>query len=97
MLGYQKAVLDAIGEVETELGNLTAETQRFAIIERARVVSEDAVRRVGENYDAGAVPQIDVLVEEQSLREIEISEIGIKAQMLQIWIRLHKALGGGWK
>jgi outer membrane protein, multidrug efflux system len=97
LLGYEKAVLNAIGEVETELSNLKAETQRFTIVQRARAASEDAVRRLHENFDVGAVSQIDVLVEELALREIEISEIRIKAQMLQVWIRLHKALGGGWK
>ncbi|MCB1094735.1 MAG: efflux transporter outer membrane subunit [Verrucomicrobiae bacterium] len=97
LLGYEKAVLNAIGEVETELSNLQAETQRLAIVQRARRASSDAVRRVRESYDAGAAPQIDVLVEEQALREIDLSEIRVKAQMLQVWIRLHKALGGGWK
>ena len=97
MLGYEKAVLHAIGEVEIELANLRAETQRLAFLQRARAASRDATRRVRENHEAGAAAQVNVLIEEQALREIEISEIRVKAQMLQVWIRLHKALGGGWQ
>jgi NodT family efflux transporter outer membrane factor (OMF) lipoprotein len=97
LLEYEKSVLHAIGEVETELANLSAESRRLQIVQRARKATADAVRRVRENHEAGAAPQVDVLIEEQALRDVEISEIRAKSQMLQVWIRLHKALGGGWK
>jgi NodT family efflux transporter outer membrane factor (OMF) lipoprotein len=97
MLSYEKAVLAAVSEVETELANLSAETRRLATIGRARAATTDAVRRVQENHKAGATPQVEVLIEEEALREIEIAEIRAKSQMLQVWIRLHKALGGGWR
>ena len=97
LLTYEKYILAAIGEVETELANLSAETQRLAIVQRARSATADAARRVRENHEAGAAPQVEVLIEEQALREIEITEIRVKNQMLQVYIRLHKALGGGWR
>lgn len=94
---YQKSVLSAIAEVETELANLSAESQQLKTIQRAIAATESATKRVRANYKAGAVAYLDVLTEEQQLREIELSEIRVKSQMLQVWIRLHKALGGGWK
>ena len=45
LLSYHKSALSAIGEVETELANLKAETQKLAIIQRARTASTSAVRR----------------------------------------------------
>jgi NodT family efflux transporter outer membrane factor (OMF) lipoprotein len=96
LLEYEKAVLAAIGEVETELASLSAETERLALVQRARAATADAVRRVRENYEAGAIPQSELLVEELALRDAEITEIRVKGQMLQVWVRLHKALGGGW-
>ena len=56
-----------------------------------------SVKRVRENRDAGAVDAIDVLVEEERLRDAEIAEIRVKSQLILSWTRLHKALGGGWK
>ena len=97
LLEYEKSVLHAIGEVETELANLSAESRRLQIVQRSRAANEEAVRRVRENFAAGASPHIDVLIEEQALRDGEIAEIRARIQMLQVWIRLHKALGGGWK
>ena len=97
MLGYEKQVLAAVGEVESELANLRAETKRLAIIQRATRARAEAARRISENHEAGAVDYIEVLLEEKSLRELEITEIRIKSQMLLLWIRLQKALGGGWK
>ena len=97
LLNYQKSVLAAIGEVETQLTHLRAETRKLAIVQRARAATAATVRRVRENHEAGAIDYAEVLIEEERLRDVEITEIRVKNQMLQLWIRLHKALGGGWK
>ncbi|MCP5535163.1 MAG: efflux transporter outer membrane subunit [Akkermansiaceae bacterium] len=96
MLRYQKSSLAAIGEVESSLANLHSETRKLAIVQRARAATASAVKRIQSNYEAGATDRIDVLVEEERLREVEITEIRVKSQMMQLWIRLHKSLGGGW-
>ncbi len=83
----------AIGEVESQLANLRAETERLAIVQRARAANAAAAKRVRDNHEAGA----NDLIEGERLRVIEITEIRTKSQMLQVWIRLHKALGGGWE
>ena len=63
----------------------------------ARSATEAAVKRVVENHESGASDYVEVLIEEERLREIAITEIRSKSQMLQVWVRLHKALGGGWE
>ncbi len=97
LLSYEKAVLAAVGEVEIELARLRAETGRLAIVQRARAATEAAVKRVVENHESGASDYVEVLIEEERLREIAITEIRSKSQMLQVWVHLHKALGGGWE
>jgi NodT family efflux transporter outer membrane factor (OMF) lipoprotein len=97
LLEYEQSVLSAIGEVETELANLEAETRRLGIVRRALDANRDAARRVRENHKAGAAAYVEVLIEEENLRDVEIAEVRIKNQILQVWIRLHKALGGGWE
>ena len=96
LLEYEQSVYAAIGEVETELNQLSAESRRLGIIQRSRAATAGAVRRVRESQQAGASPQLEVLIEEQALRDADIAEIRAKIQLLQVWIRLHKALGGGW-
>ena len=83
--------------METELANLRAETERLVIIQRARAATDSAVRRLRENEEEGAADLIEVLIEEERLRDAAIAEIRAKSQMLQVWVRLHKALGGGWE
>ena len=73
-------MLHAIGEVESELAHLGAESRRLQIVQRARSATADAVRRVRENHEAGASPQVEVLIEEQALRDMEISEIAPRAR-----------------
>ncbi|MDG2122183.1 MAG: hypothetical protein P8J87_00705 [Verrucomicrobiales bacterium] len=36
-------------------------------------------------------------VEEQRFRIAEIAEVRAKAHLNTVWLRLHKALGGGWQ
>ena len=55
------------------------------------------MRRVRELEMDGAADRIEVLTEEEKLRELEILEIRVKNQLVQEWVRLHKALGGGWQ
>lgn len=96
MLAYQKSALSAIGEVESSLANLGAESRKLAIIERAMAASTSAVHQVKSKHRAGSTDYVHVLMEQERLHEIEITEVRVKSQMIQLWVRLHKALGGGW-
>ncbi len=94
---YEKAFVQAIHEVESELASLRAETQRLAAIQRLRMATAQSVKRVRQTRDAGAADPIEVLVEEDRLREAELAEIRVKTQLILVWTRFHKALGGGWQ
>lgn len=97
LLRYQDQVVKALQEVESELANLRSETQRLALVQRARTATARSVARVRDRYEAGAADHLDLLSEEERLREVEITEIRVKSQVALVWTRLHKALGGGWK
>ncbi len=97
MLAYEKAVLAAVGEVEDALDGLRAETARLAAVQRALAAQRAAAARLRDLHEAGAADQVEVLVEEERLREVEIAEVRAKAQMVQRWVHLHKALGGGFR
>ncbi|NIP93213.1 MAG: TolC family protein [Akkermansiaceae bacterium] len=94
---YEKAVIVALNEVETELAALRNETERLTIVQRARRATAQSVKRVRESHRDGALDHLDVLIEEERLREAELGEIRVKSQLLVVWTRFHKALGGGWQ
>jgi outer membrane protein TolC len=94
---YEKAVIGAIGEVESELAALRAEQRRLAIVQRAREATASAAKRVRETHEAGGADFVEVLIEEQRLRDAQLAEVRIKTQLILVWTRLHKALGGGWR
>jgi len=97
LLGYEKAVLGAAAEVETRLSQLRADTSRLSVLQRAEAALADAVDQVQQRHEAGSVPLLEVLDEEQRLRNIQLAEVTAKAAMITSWIRLHQSLGGGWK
>ena len=90
----KKAVLSAVSEVETQLASLRAETRRLAALQRAETALNDAVTQVRTTQAAGASSFLDVLIEEERLREIQLSSVQSKARLMVTWILLHKALGG---
>lgn len=94
LLAYEKAVLSAVSEVETQLARLRAETRRLALLQRAQTALSGAVDQVTSTYKAGANTFLDVLVEEERLREVQLALVRSKARLVGTWILLHKALGG---
>ena len=80
LIGYEKAVLSAVSEVETQLASLRAETRRLAALQRAETALNDAVTQVRTTQAAGASSFLDVLIEEERLREIQLSSVQSKSQ-----------------
>ena len=94
---YERSVVRALNEVESQLAVLRSETHRLAVVQRASEATRKSVARVRESRDLGAADPVEVLIEEERLREAEIAEVRVKSQLVLVWTRLHKTLGGGWK
>jgi len=96
LLAYEEAVLRAAGEVEINLARLQSESQRLASLTRSVQENRASVRLARELYREGLEDFLSVLVEEQRLIEAEITEVQSRTALLQSWVALHRALGGGW-
>ncbi|MFT7619936.1 MAG: multidrug efflux system outer membrane protein [Planctomycetota bacterium] len=97
MLAFEKAVLEAIGEVESSLAQLQAEQRRFTSIANAVSASRDAVGLAQQLNQAGRTNLIDSLVEEQRLNVLTLDQVRSQTSLTLAWVRLHQALGGGWQ
>lgn len=95
-LGYEKAVLAALGDAERALGNyqlgLDAVQRQRVALEAARSSYAHAQAR----FKAGDIALVDLLAEERVLRDAEDAYVRVHTATAIDLVSLFKALGGGW-
>ena len=96
LLTFEKSVLNAVGEVETNLAQVEGEAQRLSALQRAVTETRASVDLAERLYREGLQDLLSVLVEQQRLLAIELDEVSSQTALTAAWIGLHKALGGGW-
>jgi multidrug efflux system outer membrane protein len=84
-----KEVEDALIEVDTYKRELKALNNRFLAAKNAAALSR-------ERYDKGVTSYLEVLENERSLFSVELELSKIKQEYLNAYVKLYKALGGGW-
>lgn len=96
MLGFEKSVLNAVGEVESHLATLQAETLRLHFLETSVSETRASVDLSAKLYREGLEDLVTVLLEQQRLIATQLEEVSSRTSLVAAWIRLHKSLGGGW-
>lgn len=93
---YEKALLQALREVEDALTNLQS-TGKQRVAQGDRVTAERKVLELSElRYRGGVADYLVVLDAQRSLFSAEIDEATAATENTKSLIQLYKALGGGW-
>ena len=89
VLNAFREVEDALIEVETYKRQLNAKQRQFNAAKNAENLSQ-------QRYDQGVTSYLEVLESQRSSfsAELELSEV--KKDYLNAYVKLYKALGGGW-
>ncbi len=93
---YENTVLTAFQEVNDALVEIDTYKDQMTSVERKVVAAKNAYRLAKLRYDKGVSSYLEVLETERSLfsAELELSEL--KQNYLNGYVKLYKALGGGW-
>ena len=59
-------------------------------------LARNAARLSRSRYDKGVTSYLEVLETERNLFTVELEFSGLKQLYLNSYVRLYKALGGGW-
>ncbi len=93
---YRKTVLDALAQVADTLRGLEHDAQLQQAQEKALSTSQEALRLLKANYQAGTVNYLQVLNASDLYQQAQMGLIQAQAQRLQDSAALLVALGGGW-
>lgn len=96
LYAYQNTVLIAFQEVEDALVEIDTYQTQLGAVRRKEKAGRNANRLAKLRYDRGVSSYLEVLETERSLfsAQLELSEL--KQQYLNAYVKLYKALGGGW-
>ena len=95
-LQYEQAVLTALREVSDALTALAKLTDAEAGQDTAVRALADAVDHATDRYRQGLASYYEVLEAQQQLYPAQITLAQIRQDRLLSYVRLYKALGGGW-
>lgn len=96
LVAYEKAVLEALQEVEDALVSLARSGERAKALGEAADAARNAAEMARMRYGSGLIDFQSVLDTERSVRTIEDSLASARADGVLALIRLYKAMGGGW-
>ena len=93
---YENTVLNAFREVEDALIEVQTLKEQLEAKNRQFLAAKNAEKLSRMRYDLGVTSYLEVLESERTLftAELELSEI--RQSTFNSYIRLYKALGGGW-
>ena len=94
---YENVVLNAFREVEDALISIeTLKQEEIAIQEHVEAALE-ASKLSAERYDKGIASYIEFLESQRQAFDAQMSLTGNKQDLLEAYIKLYQALGGGWQ
>jgi len=96
LLRYEKTVLVAFREVEDALIEIQTYKTQIAAVERRLKAAKNAAFLSKERYDKGFSSYLEVLETERTLFNVELELSELEQQFLNAYVKLYKALGGGW-
>jgi outer membrane protein TolC len=97
LIAYESTILTALEEVENALTAFVNEQDRNNNLQEAAEASKTAVELVQQKYETGLVDFSDVLDAQRSLLSFQNELVQSNGVVSSNFIRLYKALGGGWK
>jgi len=94
---YQSAILKALEEVENALVAYAKEQQRLESLKTAVEAAKLAYDLAWDRYKAGLVDFTNVMDAERSLQLYQDKLAESRGAVTSNFVRLYKALGGGWE
>jgi multidrug efflux system outer membrane protein len=96
LFNYENTVLLAFREVEDALKEIQTYKKQLSAVERKAIAAKNAAYLSRLRYDKGFSSFLEVLETERTLFSVELEYSELKQQFLNAYVKLYKALGGGW-
>lgn len=96
-INYRSTVLTALQEVEDALVQLQGDKDRLVQLEISEAAARNAQLLANQRYSSGLIDFQTVLDTQRTLLTAQDSVANAQAAISTDYVRLYKALGGGWQ
>ena len=96
LLGYERTVIQAIGEVESSLVGFALTARQRDYLADATASAQLAYDLSLQQYEHGVTDFLTVITVQQTLLEVEDSLVQAQGMCAETLVELYRALGGGW-
>lgn len=96
LYNYENTVLRAFREVEDALVEVRTYKKQIAAVREKNKAAKNAARLSAFRYDRGVTSYLEVLDTERTLFSVELELSELKKDYHNAYVKLYKALGGGW-
>jgi len=97
LANYRQTVLSGLAQVADTLRALEHDAESLQAQSGALDASEQALRLVQANYEAGVTDYLQVLITDDQYLRAKLGHLQARAQRLQDTVAFFVALGGGWR
>ena len=94
--GYKKTILNAFREVEDALVDIQTYKDEIEARKNHFKAADNAQDLSKQRYDKGVTSYLEVLESQRQAFEAELNFYQTKQEFLNSYVRLYKAIGGGW-
>lgn len=93
---YHQVVVNAFLEVNDVLSEIENTQQLITIRQTQFDAAANAAMLAQQRYDAGVTSYLELLDSQRALFNVELSLTQSRQELLNAYVKLYKALGGGW-
>lgn len=97
MYEYQKAILNGVVEVTTELSNISNLQNKYTIKSKEVDALTRSVDIAGELYKSARANYLEVLTAQRDALSSKLELVEVRKDQYLAQTNVYKALGGGWK
>nr|WP_319398105.1 efflux transporter outer membrane subunit [uncultured Carboxylicivirga sp.] len=97
IFNYKNVALNAFREVEDALITIETLKQENLAVEDHVKAAQNALRLSADRYDKGIASYNEFLETQRQAFDAQISLVGNEKLLLEAYIKLYQALGGGWE
>lgn len=96
LLSYQKALINAVQEVENWLISYLEEKNRMLVLHDKLKMEEQRLKLTQDQFLSGVEAELTYLANKKRMNDISSEAIDSEQKVATNFIALYKALGGGW-
>ncbi len=93
---YRQLILNAFHEVRNTLGEINSLQKQYEIRKNQEAAAANAALLSVDRYNGGITSYLELLESQRVLFNTEITVVQTRQEMLNAYVKLYKALGGGW-